>query len=67
MEDGWIGDLTGKHRVCTMKSFKNCKDDIIGRFVRCQAGSLDVTTAIVSTLVVVSLAVSLDIYLTSGV
>lgn len=40
---------------------------IVRRYLRGETGSLDVTTAIVSALVVVSLAVSLDIYLTSGV
>ncbi len=35
-------------------------------FLRCERGSLDLTTAIVSLLVVVSLAVSLNIYMTAG-
>ena len=64
--DVWNGDLTGQHREDIMKTHKICRD-LTQRFIRCQAGSLDITTAIVSALVVVSLAVSLDIYLTAGV
>lgn len=39
--------------------------DILHRFMRCKSGSIDTTIAIVSKFVIVSVAVSPDIFLTS--